>query len=355
MFPLDFAYEMIQRYTGPGDRVLDPFMGRGTTLAAASALGRIGLGSEINPVAWVYASTKLHPAPREAVLARLQQLLEFTPTFQLEHVTDLPDVVPEFFDWAFHPEVLKFLLVAREHLDWQEDVVDRTLMALMLLDLHGNDEKSFSNQMRQTKSMSPEYSVAWWRKKALRPRNKDVGEMMRRKIEWRYKFGVIEGDRKTRALLGDSTQTLKRLRPREHQKHQLLLTSPPYYGLVNYNRDQWIRRWLLGGPWSNTTRGSHKHERAFAHQEDYRQLLLDVFAISRRLLNPNATVVVRTDARKFTLETTKSVLLEVFPEWTMRENASPFKDPTQTRLFGDTQSKPGEVDLILTRAAAPRL
>jgi DNA methylase len=351
MFPLDFAYEMIQRYTKLGDRVLDPFMGRGTTLAAASALGRSGLGSEINAVAWIYASTKLQPAPKDAVLTRLEQLLNLTENIELKSVPDLPKPVPEFFNWAFHSEVLKFLLVARSKLDWRDNVIDRTLMALILVDLHGNEEKSFSNQMRQTKSMSPDYAVAWWRDKGLIPKNKDVGQMMRRKIEWRYKFGVIKGDGKTKSLLGDSTETLKDLRLHTDQKHQLLLTSPPYYEIVNYNRDQWIRRWMIGGPWSNTTRGSHKHERAFAHQEDYRQLLLDIFRLSRPLLKRNATIVVRTDARRFTLATTRSVLSEVFPEWKMQENARPFKDPTQTRLFGDSAAKPGEVDLVLTRTA----
>jgi hypothetical protein len=27
----------------------------------------------------------------------------------------------------------------------------------------------------------------------------------------------------------------------------LLFTSPPYYGVVTYHSDQWLRGWLLGG------------------------------------------------------------------------------------------------------------
>ncbi len=33
----------------PGDLVLDPFLGSGTTLAVASQLGRRGVGCELNP------------------------------------------------------------------------------------------------------------------------------------------------------------------------------------------------------------------------------------------------------------------------------------------------------------------
>lgn len=348
MFPLEFAYEMIQRHTALGDKVLDPFMGRGTTLAAAQALGRGGLGSEINPVGWIYAATKLSPAPKIAVLQRLTDLLTRSTATTLNDLPNVPDPIPEFFHWAFHPEVLKFLLIARAELNWQHDAVDRTLTALLLVDLHGNEEKSLSNQMRQTKSMSPDYAVGWWRARGLTPRAKDIDSMMRRKIEWRYKFGVMPGGQ-GRALLGDSTQTLKSVRSTATQRCRLLLTSPPYYELVNYNRDQWVRRWLLGGEWSSTTRGSHKHERAFAHQDDYRQLLADVFKLSRRLLTDDATIVVRTDAREFTLTTTQEVLKSVFPEWKLKQLAQPFKDRTQTHLFGDVSSKPGEIDLVLTR------
>ncbi|WP_216319274.1 DNA methyltransferase [Deinococcus aestuarii] len=364
MFPLEFAYEMIQRYTDPGDGVLDPFMGRGTTLAAAQALGRGGLGSEINPVAWVYAATKLHPAPKQAVLQRLQALFNISAALPAGTLPDAPDPLPEFFEWAFHHDVLRFLTVARRELDWRANVVDRTLMALLLVDLHGNAEVSLSNQMRQTKSMGPDYAVAWWKERGLRPQPKDIQTMLRGKIERRYRYGVMP-PQPIRTLLGDSTQTLKQLRPRvTTPRYRLLLTSPPYFGLVNYNRDQWIRRWLLGGPWSNSTRGSHKHERDFANADDYRQLLTDIFTVSRRLLTDDATIVVRTDARPFTLQTTREVLQSVYPEWTLQECAQPFGVRTQTHLFGDNTGKPGETDLIFTRsrlassrapaAAAPR-
>jgi len=36
-------------YTEPGDIVLDPFVGTGTTVAEARRLGRVGIGVELNP------------------------------------------------------------------------------------------------------------------------------------------------------------------------------------------------------------------------------------------------------------------------------------------------------------------
>ena len=46
-FPLELAYRLIQMYSLIGDTVLDPFLGTGTTTAAAIAGGRSSIGFEI--------------------------------------------------------------------------------------------------------------------------------------------------------------------------------------------------------------------------------------------------------------------------------------------------------------------
>src|SRR2546425_324055 len=60
-FPPEFVREVIQNFTGPRDTVLDPFMGGGTTVVEALALGRRVVGVDLNPIAVFTARVKSTP------------------------------------------------------------------------------------------------------------------------------------------------------------------------------------------------------------------------------------------------------------------------------------------------------
>jgi DNA modification methylase len=47
--PVEWSDWLIEKFTKPGDTILDPFLGSGTTLLSCRKLGRVGLGFEINP------------------------------------------------------------------------------------------------------------------------------------------------------------------------------------------------------------------------------------------------------------------------------------------------------------------
>ena len=73
-FPAALAHAFIARYSRPGDVVLDPFSGRGTTALQASAEGRIGVGNDLNPFAHLLTAAKIEPATRADALTRLTGL-----------------------------------------------------------------------------------------------------------------------------------------------------------------------------------------------------------------------------------------------------------------------------------------
>ena len=65
-FPAALTHAFIARYSRPGDVVLDPFSGRGTTPLQACAEGRIGVGNDLNPFAHLLTAAKVEPATRAA-------------------------------------------------------------------------------------------------------------------------------------------------------------------------------------------------------------------------------------------------------------------------------------------------
>src|SRR6187431_1663097 len=73
-FPAALAHAFIARYSRPGDVVLDPFSGRGTTPLQACAEGRIGVGNDLNPFAHLLTAAKVQPATRADAVTRLAQL-----------------------------------------------------------------------------------------------------------------------------------------------------------------------------------------------------------------------------------------------------------------------------------------
>lgn len=344
MFPIRFANAVIKEYTAAGDRVLDPFAGRGTAVFSAAVLGRRGFGVEINPVGWVYANAKVNPAPLEQVEERLQEIANRTGNYAKQAQS-----MPRFFKECFSPAVLGFLIAAREGLDWRRCTRDRTLMAILLVYLHGKKGQALSNQMRQTKAMSPHYALKWWADNGTKPPNLDVMKFIQQRIQWRYAKGVVETNG-SQVCLGDSIEILPQLAQRMQEektpKVKLLLTSPPYFGVTNYHYDQWLRLWLLGFETdAYVVRGPHQGR--FTHPLRYRSLLKEVFCRAAKLVADDAVVYVRTSKDQFTKQATLDAMREAFPDKSLDERCQPFRKPTQTHLFGDKTPKAGEVDLIL--------
>lgn len=345
MFPTRFADAVIEEHTTVGDMVFDPFAGRGTAIFSATALERRGLGIEISPVGWVYAKAKLGPAPLEQVEERLLEVAEAGSQY-----TEQAQSLPTFFKRCFSPSVRRFLLAARDNLDWRRRTCDRTLMAILLVYLHGKEGQALSNQMRQTKAMSPRYAIKWWAKNGTKPPDLDALEFMQQRIRWRYAKGVVEAHG-SRVFLGNSIGLLPQLERRLNEdgvpKAKLLLTSPPYFGVTNYHYDQWLRLWLLGFETdAYVTRGPCQGR--FTHHERYKSLLKKVFDRAAKVVADDAVVYVRTSKEPFTKQATLDALLSAFPKKCLAERCQPFRKPTQTHLFGDRAPKAGEVDLILT-------
>jgi len=341
MFPVSFATTAVREYTKPGDCVFDPFAGRATSLFAAASEGRVGLGIEINPVGWVYGKAKLQTAEREQVEERIRWL-----GIKAKYYRAAAKSLPQFYDFCFCSEVKEFLLAARDLLDWRRTKTDWTTMALLLIDLHGKRESALSNQMRQTKAMSPQYAIGWWKERDLEPPERDPVEFMIKKVKWRFAKGRLDAG-SGHIYLGDCQTIMSRWKNQPSEtKAKLLLTSPPYHGITNYFYDQWLRLWLLGGLPQPRSPGD-ACKRKFENKQHYVGMLRHVFAKSKSLLARNAVVFVRTDARQFTREATIEALESAFPRKKLRSETYSRPFFSQTKLFNSDLCTQSEVDLVM--------
>lgn len=346
MFPLDFAFHVIHEFSKPNQWILDPFAGRASSVYAAAVQNRFGIGIEINPVGWLYAQAKINPAPLDLVEKRLEEVLK-----SAEEYRDQATELPEFFHHCYSTEVLAFLKAARSILCWESNIVDSTLMAFILVYLHGKVGEGLSNQMRMTKAMGPNYSVNWWKERNLTPPKIDVKPFLLKRIRWRYMKGTPQ-IRSTHVFLGDNTEILPELKNKvilgEQERFSLLFTSPPYYGVTNYHKDQWLRLWMLGGE-NEPAWSCEKYKGRFESQERYVKLLDTVFHNVSKVMAQNSTIYVRTDWREFTYRTTLDVLRKYFSSWDERIVSRPINQRTQTSLFGNRPKKSEEFDIIFSR------
>ena len=337
MFPVAFVDSVITGWTKEGQTIIDPFCGRGTAPFVAMATGRRAIGCDINPIAWLYAQAKINPHPDlSEVEERIAQVSQSAASG-----TDDPE--NEFQHIAFCRRVLGFIRAAREMLNWQNNRLDRTLMAFVVHYLHDKLGRGLSNQMRHSRSMSPRYCINWWRSRGLSmPPEIDPHEFLLKRVRWRYAKGVPNprpGLDKPQIGLGDAADSLPNIAP----SADMVLTSPPYSGVTNYRSDNWLRLWAIGeGP----SLPDWNPEQKFLDIETYTNMLREVFVVTRRRTQRDARWYIRSDARQKTKDAIMSVLSELLPEHRLEERPAPYRRKTQTALYGDSHQKPGEVDLI---------
>jgi DNA methylase len=238
MFPLTFPLSRL-RYARPGDWVLDPFCGRGTTNFAARLRGLNSIGMDISPVAVAIAKAKFAWAAPDEV-ARLAASIIRTRTAH-----EVPE--GEFWTRCFHPHTLRDICKLRESLVERCDSDTQVLLRAVVLGiLHGprnvGKPTYLSNQMPRTYATKPTAAIRFWKAHELRARYVDAADA----IERRCKFSLSQLPPRGRgmAVSGDSVNADFR---DFGATFKWVITSPPYFQMNTYVSDQWLRAWFVGG------------------------------------------------------------------------------------------------------------
>ena len=236
-FKPQLPHFFITRLTKPGDVVLDPFMGRGTTLLEAALNGRHTIGNDVNPLSRMLLEARLDPPSLLEVDARLNSLS-----------LDEPMAHPDGFDVFFHERTLNQICRLREYLNERyqansDDRVDRWIRMVALNRLTGHSNGFFSvYTLPPNQATSIDRQRINNRRRNQRPEYRNVLELIRRKT-----YSLLR-DMQDRAPSGCSygffQQPVRIPFAYVGPPVSLAVTSPPFLDIVNYKADNWMRCWF---------------------------------------------------------------------------------------------------------------
>ena len=234
----------IERLSQVGERVYDPFMGRGTTPLEAALLGRVPIGCDANPL----SLTLIRPRLRPPVLTDIQTRLQHIPF--ADH-----DEFPEDLLVFYHPATLKQICSLKKYLLRRQaertfDAVDDWIALVALNRLTGHSGGFFSVYTlppNQAVSIKAQRKINQRRNQSPPPR--EVPTMILRKSAVLLSDCTFSVRQTLESVAGDALL----LTGQSHHTPQiasdsipLVVTSPPFLNVVQYDTDNWLRCWFLG-------------------------------------------------------------------------------------------------------------
>jgi hypothetical protein len=229
---------LIELYSRPGDVVLDPFCGAGVVPLECVIMGRHAIANDLSPYAYVITRGKLSaPFSKQEALCEAEDVLqEIESRAHDVAINDVPDWVRKFF----HPDTLKEIVTAFQVLRERQNYF---LMACLLGILHHvrpgflSYPASHLTPYLRLKKYPPEqfpkmYSYRDLRSrlvaKVIRAYRRTAFTQIRNQMTWQ----VLQENTMNLSLPSNSIDTI--------------ISSPPYFGALDYARDNRLRLWFLG-------------------------------------------------------------------------------------------------------------
>jgi hypothetical protein len=229
----------IERLTLPGDGVLDPFMGRGTTPVQAALMGRRPVGSDVNPLSVLLTRPRLAPPTLYDVAAALERV-----------TWEQPGEVPEALLAFYHPATLQRICALREWVLREAPLADARpapavdwVRMVALNRLTGHSPGFFSVYTlppNQATSVAAQLRINARRGQVPPPR--DVAAIILRKSRQLLADGVPPSHPAACLATGAANE----LRHVGAGSVALVVTSPPFLDVVQYAQDNALRCWFAG-------------------------------------------------------------------------------------------------------------
>ena len=227
----------IERLTQPGDRVFDPFSGRGTTAVQAALLGRAPAANDVNPLSAMLCAPRLDPPSVADVRARLAAI---------DLSCGVGDPAEADLLAFYHPDTLRQITALRAWLLGLGDAldpVDAWIRMVAINRLTGHSTGFFS-----VYTMPPNQAVSAGSQRKINearaqvPPPRDVRAIILKKTLSLLSDGRPPPHPPAILLTGPAERTPGLA----DGSVDLIVTSPPFLDVVDYQGDNWLRCWFAG-------------------------------------------------------------------------------------------------------------
>jgi tRNA G10 N-methylase Trm11 len=231
------AHYLVDIFVPPGGKLLDPFAGVGTIPFEGSLQGKHTYGFEISPAAYFIANAKLHHHTNEGCDYVIEKLESFI-------TSNIPtdDEINECKSFGFngkiseyyHTKTLNEIILARRFFKLNPPESDNAVFvfASLLHILHGNRPYALS---RNSHPLTPYKPTGITEYKSLIPL-----------LDTKVKRGLLENlpteFQTGKVFFQDATTWW----PREVDKLDAIITSPPFFDSTRFCLSNWIRLWFCG-------------------------------------------------------------------------------------------------------------
>lgn len=237
-FKSGMAKVLIDLYSQPGDVVLDPFAGSGVIPLEAALSQRQAWANDLSPYAYVMTRGKLE-TPRSEILA-IQQANGLLSIVEQQAPSVNLALIPEWVSSFFHPDTLREITSAFQLLKQQENYF---LTACLLGILH-HVRPGFL-------SYPASHLVPYLRRNKYPPEQfpemyayRDLRSRLLAKVRRAYRRHMLPDNWQQRQYQVWRTNCINL--PIKEETVDVIISSPPYFGALDYARDNRLRLWFLG-------------------------------------------------------------------------------------------------------------
>jgi len=342
MFPPSLPRHFIKKYSKEGDKVLDIFSGRGTTILESCLQNRIGIGNDLNPLAFVLTKAKSNVPKKQAIVRRIKELeVEFSKKIDKIDISSEESKIRIIFS----DYTLRQLVFLKNNLEWKKNNIDNFITSLLLGIIHGRSLGYLSLSMPNTFSMAPNYIRGFIEKHGLTKPKRNAFDLLIKKLDRCYYRPNVKGK-----VYRQDARNISRIKS---SSIDLIITSPPYTRVIKYGQFNWIRLWFLGEDCKEVDKNLF-----FSQSLDkYCQFMTEVLFESFRILKPGAkAVLVIGDVKKRENEEIINLAEEVWKRCAEPlgfKRAEPIIEDTisddtkVTKILGSKRGNATKIDRIL--------